>query len=582
MNPKDTPPGAASTSADDENSQRLSAEAILSQRLGGEPDFIKGKSPFFLKRTMHDLQVHQIELEMQNEELRRAQADVEAARVRYFDLYDLAPVGYLTLTDQGVILESNYAASALLGKSRRGLAKQPLIWFIGEEDQDRYREQCRQVLETGLPQVTELRMKGRRGAGFWARLETTVARAANGTSEFRIVLTNITERKRAEEALKDSLEFSSSLIRYMQDGFSVLDLNGVAQDVNPALCEMTGFSQEELVGGKPPHPYWPPEEHERIAKALNETLTGTGPQEFELTFMRKNGVRFPVIVSPFAVKDRDGETVSYAAAVRNITAWKQAEQALKESEAFQKDILNSLSAHIAVLDKEGLIVAVNEPWLEFARTNGNPPGDQIGVGRSYLEVCKQALGQKDPYAEIAADGLNSVLSGKQNHFSMEYPCDSPECDRWFTMEVYVPASSGHGAIVAHTDISERKKAEEALRDANQKLRLHFEQTPMAVIEWDLDFRVTNWNPAAQTIFGYGREEAVGQHAAFIVPEAFRSQVDGVWQALILKNGGERSTNANVHKNGQPILCEWYNTPLIDERGIVAGVASVVMDVTERS
>ncbi|MGL4399756.1 MAG: PAS domain S-box protein, partial [Luteolibacter sp.] len=321
MNQKDTPPGDAFTSSDSEESLRRKAEAILSQRRGEEPDFIKGKSPFFLKRTMHDLKVHQIELEMQNDELRKAKAEIEAARVRYFDLYDLAPVGYLTLNDQGTILESNYAAAGLLGKSRRGLAQQPLTQFIAEEDQESYHSQSQKVLETGLPQVTELRMKGRRGKEFWARLEMTICKLADRTSEFRIVL---------------------------------------------------------------------------------------------------------------------------------------------------------------------------------------------------------------------------------------------------------------------TDIAERRKAEEALRDANQKLRLHFEQTPMAVIEWDLNFRVTNWNPAAQTIFGYTLKEALGHPAAFIVPEAFRSQVDGVWQALIKKSGGERSTNANLHKNGQLILCEWYNTPLIDESGTVAGVASVVMDITERT
>ncbi|MBU1909067.1 MAG: PAS domain S-box protein, partial [Verrucomicrobia bacterium] len=126
-----------------------------------------------------------------------------------------------------------------------------------------------------------------------------------------------------------------------------------------------------------------------------------------------------------------------------------------------------------------------------------------------------------------------------------------------------------------------RRSEEALRQANQMLRLHFEQTPMAVIEWDLDFRVTQWNPAARTIFGFSREEAVGQHASFILPEAVRPQVDQVWQALLKRSGGARSTNQNMRKDGRAILCEWYNTPLVDERGKVAGVASLVQDVTER-
>jgi PAS domain S-box-containing protein len=131
------------------------------------------------------------------------------------------------------------------------------------------------------------------------------------------------------------------------------------------------------------------------------------------------------------------------------------------------------------------------------------------------------------------------------------------------------------------EITERKRAEQALRAANQRLALHFEQTPMAAIEWDLDFRVTQWNPSATRIFGFTREEALGQHASFIVPEKARAHVDEVWATLLKKSGGERSSNENVRKGGTRILCEWYNTPLIDEEGKIAGVASLVMDITDR-
>ncbi|MFT4546934.1 MAG: PAS domain S-box-containing protein [Verrucomicrobiales bacterium] len=109
----------------------------------------------------------------------------------------------------------------------------------------------------------------------------------------------------------------------------------------------------------------------------------------------------------------------------------------------------------------------------------------------------------------------------------------------------------------------------------------FEQTPMAFIEWDLQFRVSRWNLAAQMVFGFSAKEAVGQHASFIVPEKYRDHVDQVWAALSKNSGGERSTNENVTKEGRPILCEWYNTVLIDEQGAVTGVASIVMDFTER-
>lgn len=131
------------------------------------------------------------------------------------------------------------------------------------------------------------------------------------------------------------------------------------------------------------------------------------------------------------------------------------------------------------------------------------------------------------------------------------------------------------------DITARKQAEEEIRRSQQKLRIHFEHTPLAVVEWDLEFRVTSWNPSAEGIFGYTREEALGRHASFIVPLHYRQQVDHVWQQLLKQAGGARSTNDNLTKDGRTISCEWYNTPLIDDSGRVLGVASLVQDITER-
>jgi two-component system, cell cycle sensor histidine kinase and response regulator CckA len=131
------------------------------------------------------------------------------------------------------------------------------------------------------------------------------------------------------------------------------------------------------------------------------------------------------------------------------------------------------------------------------------------------------------------------------------------------------------------DISERKLAEEVMRQSQQKLRIHFEHTPLAVVEWDLQFRVTAWNPSAERIFGYSRQEAIGQHASFVVPVHFREHVEEVWIELLKQKGGVRSNNDNITKDGRVISCEWYNTPLVDESGRVLGVASLAQDVTER-
>ena len=128
---------------------------------------------------------------------------------------------------------------------------------------------------------------------------------------------------------------------------------------------------------------------------------------------------------------------------------------------------------------------------------------------------------------------------------------------------------------------ELKAAEEVLRVSNQRLKSHHEHTPMGVIEWNTGFEILDWNQAAEEIFGFTKDEVVGRHITDnILPDVTKNAVDVVWDDLINNRGGERSTNENITKDGRTILCEWYNTSLLDRDGKVVGVASLVEDVTE--
>src|SRR3990172_4427764 len=115
---------------------RRQAEGIAGGKAFRIPENMESLSIEVARRTLHELRVHQSELEMQNEELRRAQAELDAVRARYFDLYDLAPVGYCTLAETGLILEANLTVANVLGIARGGLVRQPLSRFIRDEDQD--------------------------------------------------------------------------------------------------------------------------------------------------------------------------------------------------------------------------------------------------------------------------------------------------------------------------------------------------------------------------------------------------------------------------------------------------------------
>jgi len=129
---------------------------------------------------------------------------------------------------------------------------------------------------------------------------------------------------------------------------------------------------------------------------------------------------------------------------------------------------------------------------------------------------------------------------------------------------------------------ELKAAEEVLRVSNQRLVLHREHTPIGVIEWNTDFEFLDWNPAAQRIFGFNKEEVLGRHITeTILPESAREAVDIIWSDLLAQKGGTYSLNENETKDGRIIMCEWHNTPLVDHSGKVIGVTSLVEDITER-
>ncbi len=222
---------------------RARAEAEFRRRAGEGPG--PGASPGRdeTQHVIHDLQVHEIELEMQNDELRRAYDALDAARARLADLYDMAPIGYVTIGAGGIIREANLKAASMLGVDRSGMMGKPLSAYITADDQDAYFLFRRAVFETGSPQICDLRIRREQGAPFWARMEGTTAIGSDGQPECRAVLSDVTRNVEAE-AERGRLQGQLLQAQKMESIGRLA--GGVAHDFNNMLGAILGYTELAL------------------------------------------------------------------------------------------------------------------------------------------------------------------------------------------------------------------------------------------------------------------------------------------------------------------------------------------------
>ena len=193
--------------------------------------------------------------------------------------------------------------------------------------------------------------------------------------------------------------------------------------------------------------------------------------------------------------DETGEITHIVGNCRDVTDGKEFENTLRQNENFTRAILDSLSAHIAVLDKDGVIVAVNKAWQNFAEQNCVE--EQIpstGIGQNYLKVCENA-GAFEKDTKKILENLRAVLREEKDGFSFEYPCHSPGEERWFLLQVSAMHGAAGGAVISHINITDRKMAEAELKNSEQFNRSIFENSPdcVQVLELDGTFHSINSN-----------------------------------------------------------------------------------------
>ncbi|MFH1115975.1 MAG: PAS domain S-box protein [Pseudomonadota bacterium] len=228
---------------------RTCAEESLSGQPSDKEDISALSPEKKVQPLIHELQVHQIEPETQNEKLHRAQQDLEVSQDKYSELYDFAPVGYFTLDQSGVILEANLTASGLLSIARTFLVGRPLARFVSEEDRNALDIHFRQVIETQSKQTCEVQLTKKDGSQILVRLDSLVLESRDVAPEIlRTAVTDITKGKHADEALYAAELRYRRLFESAKDGILILDLDtGKILDVNRYLIDMLGYSHEEFL-----------------------------------------------------------------------------------------------------------------------------------------------------------------------------------------------------------------------------------------------------------------------------------------------------------------------------------------------
>ena len=513
--------------------------------------------PRYADELLHELQVHQIELKIQNEELRLAQVALEESRDRYVDLYELAPVGYLTLSREAQIAAINLTGAALLGEERKKLLQRRFERLVAPVDQDRWQRYFMHVLQHGDKQICELTLQRSDGTLLDARLDCLLIVADAAAPALRITLTDITDRKQAEKALLKAGALQSAIFNSANFSSIATDAKGVIQIFNVGAERMLGYAAADVMNKITPADISDPQEVIARAKALSAELgtpiapgfealvfkASRGIEDiYELTYIRKDGSRFPAVVSVTALRDDQGTIIGYLLIGTDNTARKQVEaerqHLLEIQDATNKQLqqsnitlqvseerlavtLNSIGDAVIATDAGGRVTLLNPlaekltGWTQVS-ANGRPV-DEI------FHIINQETRQPAtiPVKETLAHG---TIQGLANH-TVVIARDGSECA---IADSCAPIRDRDGqvvgAVLVFRDVTGEYAAQQALRDSAALVQTILNNVVDGIIT--LHARggiVATVNPATERMFGYPATELIGQKFSLLIPELDRDQ-----------------------------------------------------------
>ena len=362
------------------------------------------------------------------------------------------------------------------------------------------------------------------------------------------------------------------------DAVITTDGTGLVTRMNPVAEQLTGWYAYEARGLplKSIFPIVDASTRDVIPNPIDRVLS-TGETVYlsnHTTLIAKDGSEYQIADSAAPIRNGDDNIEGMVLVFNDVTEQYRLRQAARDIQLQIQGLFDDMQTMAGILEVDGTVAFMNNTPM---KVRGIESGDIIGkklwecpwfdyaieAQRSIQADClKAATGTK-----ILRDTHISTASGELMwiEFSMHPVCDEQG-------QVIQLVAEGY-------NISDRKKAEEELNASLQHIKLYREQTPLATIEWNMDFQIDNWNTAAAKLFGYTQDEVVGRNASLIVSKSAASEVAHVWNSIIHQSGGEINTNQNITKEGRSILCQWHNKAIVDQTGKVVGMASMVLDIT---
>ncbi|MCF8369494.1 MAG: PAS domain S-box protein [Bacteroidales bacterium] len=407
-----------------------------------------------VEELMEELRVHQVELEMQNEELRRANLEVELTRDKYLDLYDFAPVGYLSISEKGMIMEANLTLAKMLQIERGVLINRVFSDFILKEDKDIFYLHRKNLIQNGVAEPCELRMVNKNEEVFFTQINCILLNDnSNNGLLIRSVVMDISERKRTDAILiKSELKYRS-LIETASDGIYLLADDGTFVECNPSACKMLGREKNEIIGSliteiDPNYSY------EEFTDFWKE-FPFDEQRIFETSHIHKDGSLIPIEIS--ARKFKIESSIVYCAIARDITERKKSENAIRESQERFNFAMAATKDGIYDWDLITNEIYYSPGWKQMLGYKDHELKNEFSVWEKLTEP-------ED--AKKSWDMLNAHISGKLHRFELEFKMKHKN-GHWVDIlsraeAIFDSKGKAIRVVGTHVDITSRKKIEKEL------------------------------------------------------------------------------------------------------------------------